>query len=121
MRFESVTIAAGEKAGCKSRPRMNRRDCKGRAGPARGRRAALPCDDAMRRRRHQPRRPLLAKIRAGQASARDGTWNAVNVNGVADAGHEGADMLNASKLVLFTVGYVGIERWGVDSRRVVNV
>src|SRR5262249_53176867 len=27
MRFESVTIAAGEKARCKSRPRMNRRDC----------------------------------------------------------------------------------------------
>jgi hypothetical protein len=57
--------------------------------------------------------------RAGQR--RDGTWNAVNVNGVAGAGHEGADMLNASKLVLFIVGYVGIERWGVDSRRVVNV
>jgi hypothetical protein len=36
MRFESVTITAGEKARCKSRPRMNRRDCKGRAGPARG-------------------------------------------------------------------------------------
>src|SRR5215831_3228413 len=27
MRFESVTIAAGEKARCKSRPWMNRRDC----------------------------------------------------------------------------------------------
>ena len=26
MRFESVTIAAGEKARCKSRPRMNRRE-----------------------------------------------------------------------------------------------
>jgi len=31
MRFESVTIAAGEKARCKSRPRMNRRDCVWRA------------------------------------------------------------------------------------------
>jgi len=40
MRFESVTIAAGEKARCKSRPRMNRRDCKGRAGPARSRRGS---------------------------------------------------------------------------------
>src|SRR6516162_702773 len=27
MRFESVTIAAGEQARCKSRSRMNRRDC----------------------------------------------------------------------------------------------
>src|SRR5215469_5989622 len=40
MRFESVTIAAGEKARCKSRPQMNRHDCKGRAGPTRGRRGS---------------------------------------------------------------------------------
>src|SRR5262249_53528553 len=120
MRFESVTIAAGEKQRCKSRPRMNRRDFKGRAGPARRRRGSSM------RRCYAPPSPPAEKTtarqdQAGQASARDGTWNAVNVNGVAGAGHEGADMLNASKLVLFIVGYVGIERWGVDSRRVVNV
>jgi hypothetical protein len=71
MRFESVTIAAGEKTRCKSRPRMKTRIASAALVP-RGAGAALQCDDAMRRRCHQPRRPLLAQDQAGQSRTDDG-------------------------------------------------
>jgi hypothetical protein len=52
---------------------------------SRGAGAALQCDDAMRRRRHQPRRPLLAKIRPGSPAPTMGP-------GTAD-GADGSDMV----------------------------